>query len=339
MTIEKRNEIAELVLFLGWYRHKNNDYDYDSITKEISDGMNSIIDNPFLNRVYLMVYGSNFPEMRRYNISVLLFGLKLKDELDFIQNRLFSGKLKEFEEFVIPILQRIGWIHQIDQLQEFDFHVHDQILFNFNIEVRDNDPEMDYFVDLFSNYDPNFSKSYWLNDLFSDSKEKNRVYGLVIDLISFFLGSCVNEAHHLIGTQIAYSPFLLKSIKNKIDDLGYSIHPNEFSYSKVVLNLYVFFHFKKEIILIFLLIKDCHQGMYKPLRKCYFRSGHDFFFNMLKIKAAVSEYSYTRIVDPYGEDYLLHQEVPDVLFEFDPHIELLSFSDFASRYFLEIPEL
>ena len=339
MTIEKRNEIAELVLYLGWYRCKDQTYDYDSIRSDIAEGMDVIIGHRFLHRVYLIVYGSTFPQMRRYNISVLLFGLKMNQELDFILNHLFDGDLKEFEEFVVPILQRIGLIYNLNGIQEFDDNVHEILLFGLGIEVFSNNSKDDYFIELFSQLHGDFSKPFWLNDPKLSDGELSRFGGMVIQMFPFFVGRWINNAHSLVGTQFAYSPLLLDSFKQKIENLGYT-----FSYCiedvDSILNLFVYFHFKKEIILLFLLFKDYDLRIYFNVRRHFLKNGI-LFLRLIGGGVDLNQFNYLRTqpIDLFEDQFLENLMTPNIRIEFNPDIELVSFKEFSKRYFWEIPDL
>ena len=339
MTIEKRNEIAELVLYLGWYRYKDQTYDYDSIRSDIAEGMDVIIGHRFLHRVYLIVYGSTFPQMRRYNISVLLFGLKMNQELDFILNHLFDGDLKEFEEFVVPILQRIGLIYNFNGIHEFDDNVHETILFGLGIEIYSNDSKNDYFIELFSQLHCDFSMPYWLNDPKLLVGESSRFGGMVRQILTFFIGLWINDAHSIVGTQFAYSPLLLDSFKQKIENLGYT-----FSYCiedvGSILNLYVYFHFKKEIIFLFSLLTDFNLKENFNVRRLFLKRGISFLKSFVG-GLDLNQFSYqrTQAIDLFEDQYLENLITPIVRIEINPDIELVSLEEFSKRYFWEMPDL
>jgi len=339
MTIEKRNEIAELVLYLGWYRYKDQTYDYDSIRSDIAEGMDVIIGHKFLHRVYLIVYGSAFPQMRRYNISVLLFGLKMNQELDFILNNLFDGDLKEFEEFVVPILQRIGLIHNINGINEFDDNLHETILFGLGIEIYTIDSKNDYFTELFSQLHGDFSMPYWLNDPKLSGGELSQFKSTVIQILPFFVGLWIKDAHSLVETQFAYSPLLLDSFKQKIENLGYT-----FSYCiediASMLDLFVYFHFKKEIIFLFLLFKDYDLGIYFNVRRHFLKRGI-LFLRSIGGGLDLNQFSYQRTqpIDLFEDEFLENLITPTIRIEINPEIKLVSYEEFSKNYFLEMPDL
>lgn len=339
MTIEKRNEIAELILYLGWYRSKDQTYNYDFIRNDIAKGMDVIIGHRFLHRVYLVVYGSAFPQMRKYNISVLLFGLKMNQELDFILNHLFDGDLKEFEEFVVPILQRIGLIYNSNGIHEFDDNVHETILFGLGIEIYSRDSKNDDFIELFSHLHHDFSKPYWLSDPKLSEGEFSLFKSTVLKILPFFVGRWIKDAHSLVETQFAHSPWLLDSFKQMIENLEYT-----FSYCiedvDSILNLFVYFHFKKEIILIFLFLKDYDLGIYFNVRRQFLKRGINFL-QLFGGGLDFNPFSYqqTQAIDLFEEQFLGNVPAPTIRIEINQEIELVSFEEFSKRYFGEMRDL
>lgn len=243
MNLNKRKKFAEMIFFLGWKRHKDDVYTPQSILDLVHQNMDFIQSRPFLESVYLRIFGLDNPFTRSRDVFILIFWIKLKDEFDLIYRRLFNNNKEDFVNFYYPIIHKLYRYH----------HFVDRRTLNIDFWVNPKGCESND-IDAF----PDFSlPPYWKESLGELDQ------GIVIDnvfnyneyweLFLQFLSFLYLRSHSLVGGQLNHSHILTKNLENRIKNLGFC-YAEYFFRIEEILEIFIHINFKNEIRLLYQLL-------------------------------------------------------------------------------------
>ena len=245
MTLSNRIKFAEMIFFLGWKRHKDDVYTPQSILDLVHQNMDFIQSRPFLESEYLRIFGLDNPFTRSRDVFILIFWIKLKDEFDLIYRRLFNNNTEDFVNFYYSIIHKLYRYH----------HFVDRRTLNIDFWVNPKGCESND-IDAF----PDFSlPPYWKVELerieLEDVLHPQFFHTQFNDLFLEFLIFLLSYSHKIIGGQLTSSQLLVQKLKKTLVDLGYS-YMNYFYHNKKITELFLYLTYKKEIKLLYLIIKE-----------------------------------------------------------------------------------